>query len=247
MFAGQTLTQIVFTDTYNGSSPILLGATVASTSAETSAPNSVLPQFVFGGGWYTAIYFTNLTGSAVSFPVNFIDGNGNPLNTPSGTSTTVSLAARGTASLQFPNSGSLVQGYVSLALPSGVTGYGAFRQSVPGTPDQEAVVPLSGLNDTTATLLFDDTDNIVTGVAVVNLGSATAVNATAYDMNGNMLGTASIPIAPNGQTAATLQSIIPATAGILGSVDFTVGTGNVAALGLRFNGAAFTSIPTSDR
>jgi hypothetical protein len=30
-------------------------------------------------------------------------------------------------------------------------------------------------------------------------------------------------------------------------VDFTVSIGNLAALGLRFNGSAFTSIPTIDR
>jgi hypothetical protein len=208
-----------------------------------------MPQLAFGGGWYTALYFTNTTGSPVSFPVNLIDGNGNPLSAPSinGTSATVNLQPRGTTSLQFPNSGPLVQGYVSVALPSSVTGYGVFRQSVTGTPDQEAVVPLSGVTHTTSTLLFDDTNNIVTGVAVVNLGTATAVSATAYDVNGSVLGTATIPLAPNGKTAAVLQSIIPATAGVMGSVDFTVPTGNVAALGLRFNGSAFTSIPTADR
>src|ERR1019366_8735708 len=40
------------------------------------APSSVLPQFAFGGGWYSALYFTNLTGAAVSFPVSFVGGAG---------------------------------------------------------------------------------------------------------------------------------------------------------------------------
>jgi hypothetical protein len=222
---------------------------ISLTASSGLVATNVLPQLAFGGGWYTALYFTNTTNTPVSFPVNLIDGNGNPLSAAAigGASTMVNLPARGTSSIQFPNAGPLVQGYVSLTLPSGVTGYGVFRQSVPGTPDQEAVVPLSGVTHTTSTLLFDDTNNIVTGVAVVNLGSATAVNATAYDSNGNVLGTSTIPLAPHGKTAAALQSLIPATAGVLGSVDFTVTTGNVAALGLRFNGAAFTSIPTSDR
>jgi hypothetical protein len=222
---------------------------ISLTASSGQPPTNVLPQLVFGGGWYTALYFTNTTTTPVSFPVNLFDGNGNPLNAPviGGTSTTVNLPARGTASIQFPNTGALVEGYVSVALPSGVTGYGAFRTSEPGVPDQEAVVPLSGVTNTISTLLFDDTNGLVTGVAIVNLGSATAVNATAYDPNGNVLGTATIPLAPNGKTAAELQSLIPATAGVLGSVDFTVPTGNVAALGLRFNGSSFTSIPTSDR
>jgi len=218
-------------------------------SVTGSTVTYMLPQLAFGGGWYTALYFTNTTGSPVSFTVNLFDGNGNPLSAAAigGAFTTVNLQARETTLIAFPNSGSLVQGYVSIALPPGVAGYGVFRQSVPGIPDQEAVVPLSGATNTTSTLLFDDTNNLVTGVAVVNIGSATAVNATAYDMNGNLLGSAAIPLAPNGKTAAVLQSIIPQTAGILGSVDFTVPTGNVAALGLRFNGSAFTSIPTSDK
>ena len=43
---------------------------------------------------------------------------------------------------------------------------------------------------------------------------------------------------------------LPGLAGVsgsLGSVDFTTSIGTLAALGLRFNGVAFTSIPTSDR
>jgi hypothetical protein len=36
-------------------------------------------------------------------------------------------------------------------------------------------------------------------------------------------------------------------AGKRGSADFTVTTGTVAVLGLRFNGAAFTSIPATQK
>src|ERR1022692_2364946 len=53
----------------------------AVPSAAPVAP-SVLPQFAFGGGWYSALYFTNLTGSPVSFPVNFVSDAGAPLNVP---------------------------------------------------------------------------------------------------------------------------------------------------------------------
>jgi hypothetical protein len=37
-FAGQTLTEIILTDTHNGSDPILLGATVESPGATTATP-----------------------------------------------------------------------------------------------------------------------------------------------------------------------------------------------------------------
>ncbi|MGA3028006.1 MAG: hypothetical protein ABSF98_24905, partial [Bryobacteraceae bacterium] len=60
---------------------------------------STLPQFVFGGGWYSALYFTNLTGAAVSFPVSFVSDAGTPLTVPAlgGPTTQVNLAAHGTA------------------------------------------------------------------------------------------------------------------------------------------------------
>ena len=203
----------------------------------------------FGGGWYTALYFTNITGSPISFGVNFIGDDGNPLTIPAlgGSSATINLAARGTAILEAPNAGPLVQGYVAAALPAGVTGYGVFRQSIPGVADQEAVVPLSGTAATASTLVFDDT-NYVTAVALVNLGSVgTTVTVVAHDSQGNTIGTTTLPLAAKAKKAVVLRDLVAGVSGAMGSVDFTVNIGNLAALGLRFNGAAFTSIPTSDK
>jgi hypothetical protein len=145
--------------------------------------------------------------------------------------------------------GLLVQGYVSTNLPAGVTGYGVFRQSASGVNDQEAVVPLSGTTRTTSTLLFDDT-KYVTGVAVVNLASvSTTISVLARDNQGNTIGTSDIPLPAHAKTAVVLRDLpgLAGVAGALGSVDFTASIGNLAILGLRFNGLAFTSIPTSDR
>ena len=95
--------------------PVLTGDVGAS---------SVLPQFAFGGGWYSALYFTHGGANPASFPVNIIADAGAPLNVPAirGSSTTVNLPAGGTAILEAPNSGSLNEGYVSMALPPGVEG-----------------------------------------------------------------------------------------------------------------------------
>jgi hypothetical protein len=161
----------------------------------------------------------------------------------------VNLNARGTTIIEAPNVGPLSQGYVSISLPAGVTGYGVFRQSIPGITDQEAVVPLSGATATTSTLVFDET-TFITGVALVNLGSLdTTITVTARDNQGNTIGTGTVPLAAKTKTAKALRDI-PGLAGVIGkmgSADFTVSSGNLAALGLRFNGPAFTSIPTSDR
>src|SRR5262249_50747679 len=120
----------------------------------------VLAQFAFGGGWYSALYFMNTGTAATSFRVDFVSDNGAPLNMPSleGSSTIVNLGPRGTATIEAPNSGQLSQGSVFVSLPDAVVGYGVFRQSIPGIPDQEAVVPFSGVYSTTSKLIFDDTN-----------------------------------------------------------------------------------------
>lgn len=230
----------------NGTSNILIQLRLVAGGG-----TNILPQLAFGGGWYTALYFTNITNSPISFPVRFIGDDGNPLTVPAlnGSSVTVNLTAGGTALIECPNAGPLVQGYVSAALPAGVTGYGVFRQSVPGINDQEAVVPLSGTTATTSTLLFDDT-KYVTGVAVVNLASvSTTISVFARDNQGHTIETSNIPLAANAKTAVVLRDLpgLAGAAGALGAVDFTASIGNLAVLGLRFNGVAFTSIPTSDR
>ena len=246
--------------TYNGTITVAAANVTPQTLTVTYTVNSsgtgggatrILPQFAFGGGWYTALYFTNINSSPVSFTVSFLGDNGQPLTVPNlgGSTVTVNLAARGTTIIEAPNVGALSQGYVSAALPAGVTGYGVFRQSLAGITDQEAVVPLSGSNATTCTLIFDET-TFVTGVAIVNLGSLdTTVTVTVRDNQGNAIGTGSIPLSAKTKTAKALRDI-PGLAGVvgkMGSADFSVSLGNVAALGLRFNGPAFTSIPTSDR
>jgi P pilus assembly chaperone PapD len=221
------------------------------TTANTSNSNSrssVLPQIAFGGGWYSALYFTNSTGSAVSFSVNFIDGSGKPLVLPSvgGSTAQVNLAANGTAIIEALNNGALVQGYAAFTLPSGVYGYGVFRASVAGQPDQEAVVPLSDAWAVSNTLTWDET-SFTTSVAVVNPSSTAAnVAMTVWDENGNTIGTSSIALPPYNKTATELRTL-PGLAGMLGkrgSAQFKVTTGNVAVLGLRF-GQSFTSIPTT--
>jgi len=219
------------------------------TANASSTPSSVLPQFAFGGGWYSALYFTNCTRTPASFTVSFIGDTGAPLTVPSlnGSSTEVNLAAYGTAVIEAPNTGSLVQGYAALTLPAGVFGYGVFRQSVPGQLDQEAVVPLSDATATSNTLIWDET-NLITAVAIVNpSATANTVVVTLWDENGNTVGTSSIALPAYNKTALPLRNL-PGLSGMVGkrgSAQFRVTTGNVAVLGLRFDELAFTSIPTT--
>jgi hypothetical protein len=224
------------------------GYTVAG-SVQPQLIQSVLPQLAFGGGWYSALYFTNTTNAAVSFSVSFTKDDGTPLTVPAvgGASTQVNVPAGGTAIVEAPNTGPLSQGYATFTLPPGVSGYGVFRQSVPGQSDQEAVVPFVPANATSSTLVWDDT-SYITGVAIVNPGPVAAtISITVSDNNGNAVGTYSLSLPPYQKTENALRSYsgLAGVAGLRGRAQFAATSGNVAVLGLRFNGYAFTSIPTT--
>jgi len=227
----------------------VVGAVDATGAATTT---KILPQFVFGGGWFSALYFTNTGSTPVSFPVNFVSDGGIPLIVPAlgGSTTSVNLAPRGTAAVLTTNSGSLSQGYASMSLPAGVVGYGLFDFSATGIPDQEAVVPLSGASATTSTLIWDDTGNFVTAVAIVNPSNvATLVSITLRDTTGAIIATSAVSLQPKSKTEAVLRTLpgLAGMAGNRGSADFTATSGNVAVLGLRFTGFALTSMPTTDK
>ncbi|MBN9656679.1 MAG: hypothetical protein J0H49_00795 [Acidobacteria bacterium] len=223
----------------------------AFTSIPTAPPvgtSFALPQLAFGGGWYTALYFSNTTGSPVSVTANFLGEDGNPLpvSDAGGTSKTLNLSANGTAIFEATNTGALTQGWVKVDLPSGVIGYAIFRQSIQGRADQEAVVPLTGTTLPTSTLIWDDTA-FATAVGVANpTASAALVNVVVLDAGGNQIGTSTIAVPANGKTAALLRSLpgLSGMAGNRGVAKFSVPAAGLSVLGLRFGGEAFTSIPT---
>jgi hypothetical protein len=220
---------------------------LAVLSGDVSSPK-VLPQFAFGGGWYSAIYFTNPGSTSVAFDLTFMDTNGQPLVVPAfgNNKTTVNIVPKGTAMIEAVNSGSLSQGYVLFSLPVGVTGYAVFRQSVAGLPDQEALVPISSATTTSNTIIFDE-NALTTSVAIVNLSSSdNTVNITVLDALGGLLGTSTVLIPANGSKPSELR-LLPGLGNIVGhrgTVQFSVVSGNVAVLALRFHFTSFTSIPT---
>jgi hypothetical protein len=218
----------------------------------TAGARKILPQFVFGGGWYSAIYFTNTGGSTVSFPVNFTADNGTPLAVPLiGIATAVTLDPGTSTVIEAHNVGFLSQGYASFTPPPGISGYGVFRQSQQGKPDQETVVPFSSASTTTSTLLWDETDNLATGIAIANPNPiAVTVNVTVKKSDGSVIGTATVTLGPNGHTAGGWSQPpfnITGTTGNRGTAVFSVTSGNVAVLGLRARGIAFSSIFTTDK
>lgn len=247
-FLSQTLIRIRLSDTGSDTTQRLQ---LSGVTLQSQYSTKVLPQLAFGDGWYSALYFANTGNNKLSFTVDFISNGGTPMSVPSagGPSAVVTLAAHGSAIVEVPDTGSLSQGYARMLLPTGVEGYGIFRQRIPGVPDQEAVVPLSGVASKATTLIWDDTV-YTTAVAIANPSAVpTSVSVVVRDSAGTVIGTSLVPVAARSKMAAVLRSLpgLGAVAGNRGSADFTVETGNVAVLGLRFNGVAFTSIPTADR
>jgi hypothetical protein len=237
-----------------GGSVLLLENDANTTINGTANPQQlqeVLPQFVFGGGWYSALYFSNGTSSNVSFLVTFTTDAGTPMNVPGvGTSKQVTIAPLGTAIIEALNVGALVQGYASVTLPAGVTANGVFRQSVPGKPDQEALVGLKNANATAVSLTFDDTGTLTTSVALVNPSPlATTVTITVWDGSENVIGTSTQILQPGNKIENAMRGFLGlfGMAGQRGSALFSVQTGNIAVIGLRSESTAFTSIPTTEQ
>lgn len=228
-----------------------LAITEASDTPVTGK-SYVMPQLAFGGGWYTAMYFSNTTDAAVRIRVRFRAADGRDLSVPlmgvgPVSDHTVTIAPRATALLEAPNSGGLQQGWAEATLPDGVTGYGVFRQTLSGRADQEAVIPLSEDSRPAAYMTWDDTA-LTTAMAVVNpKDNAVTVTIAVYGNDGAQIGTVTLNLAARSRVAFNLRDQ-PGMAGVTGKrgmARLSVPSGSVAALGLRFAGEAITSIPVS--
>jgi hypothetical protein len=143
----------------------------------------------------------------------------------------------------------LVQQWADATIPPGVIGYAVFRQSVPGRQDQEAVVPLTSEAGQAADLIFDETNFVTTAGFVNPTNQAVFVTLNAFAADGTPVGSVVISLGAQSRQAFVLDQL-PGLGGISGQrgwVSFSVISGATAVLGLRFGGAAFTSIPDTHR
>ncbi len=218
--------------------------------AAVTGKSYVLPQFAYGGGWYSALYFSNTTDVPATIGVEFYAKDGSSLSVPligvgPVSNQVATIPAKGTVILEAPNSGNLQEGSAEVILPIGVTGYGIFRQSISGRSDQEAVVPLSEDSRQVANMIWDETA-FTTAMAVVNPESqSVTVTISVFDAGGSQIGTVALNLAAHERKAFALRDQ-PGLAGVTskrGLARLSVPAGSVAALGLRFGGEAFTSIP----
>src|SRR5262249_8566747 len=121
-----------------------------------------------------------------------------------------------------------------------------------GPTQQEAVVPMGSLS-TLGTgvppfvLAFDNTNGVLTGVALENTNIGATFPVVIRDDKGNILTTTSIFLPTSGHTSFLLSTMFPQTANIRGTIEFDNPTGSpvfqIAVLGIRYTGGTTTTIP----
>jgi len=224
-----------------------------SVKKEAAAPpptvTRILPRLVFGDGWYTALYLFNTGSADASVKVAFTADDGAVLaSAPGGGSQELVLKARGSARLELQD-GPLTQGYASVVMPEGVTGYAILRQTPPDQGPRETYVPLSAGNVQTSTLAWDDT-SLTTLVAIANPGAEeAAVTVALRDPDGQPVASSNIAVPAKGRVEFTLKDRPEFTmvTGNRGTVEISVTTGNIAVAAFRFGPQSLTAIPSADK
>jgi len=210
----------------------------------------VIPQFVDGGSWQTSIALVNLENNTTSFDVLFLDDNGNDFFVPisgQGTVRGMHISLDTAASITFQTTGlnrDLTSGWALLSQPNSdsVGMFAIFRQFNPGGQPQEAVVPSVNQFASHFVLPFDNTF-FITGIALANpTTSPVVIPVNIRDETGQIIDTRQFSLGPYGHTAFALPGTWSSTRGIRGAIEFLTSGFGVGALGLRFNGSAFTSL-----
>jgi hypothetical protein len=98
-----------------------------------------------------------------------------------------------------------------------------------------------------AQLIADQTKGSRLGVAIANdTDAAHDYQITAFDVDGAMIGTATVRIGPRSSLPKFLDELLPATANALGSATIrATDASSFSTIGLRFTGAVFATIPAT--
>jgi hypothetical protein len=267
MSLGQTITGLIPTGegaTSNqaflanrGSNP-KLGS--RSVSKESTGPqrnvivfigDRIIPQFVDGGSWLTAITLVNLENHSTNFDLLFFNDNGTDFNVSvvgQGVVRGMNITLNTAGSFTFQTAGTDRNTSAGWALLSQTTSdsvgmFAIFRQNNFGGQAQEAVVPSVNQFAKHFVLPFDNTGSFSTGIAISNpTVNSVVIPVSIRNELGQIIDTRSISLGGYSHTSFPLPVVWASTAGIRGAIEFLTSGFGVGALGLRFNGSAFTSL-----
>jgi SAM-dependent methyltransferase len=181
----------------------------------------VIPHIAAGGSWSTSIYLLNPSIGKLSATVRLWRDDGSPLSIPLATRS----GAQQTASLQeiIPPCGSLEittkidtgpheTGWAEVLSSSWVTGYVVYRYTSPnGVRAEHALSFFPG--ERSILLVFDNTGNTETGVAITNLSETPAVIAsTLWSEEGDPIASQQLHLRALGHMSFLLREQFPTAA-----------------------------------
>ncbi|MEQ1946557.1 MAG: matrixin family metalloprotease [Bryobacteraceae bacterium] len=213
-----------------------------------------MPHIASGGGVISSVALLNTTSSPVRDQLQFFGEDGSPLTLTAtlpqtGESSGISqldriIPSRAMLLIDTANAnGPQTVGSARVTGDQPVSGYSLFRVTTTG---QEAMVPLEKRLASSYYLPFDNTNGLVTGVAVSNVNTeAATVTVILRDDNGNGIGGGTLNLAALGHDSFVLTARYAATVNRRGTMEFVTPVGGrIGVLGLRFTSSgAFTTIP----
>ena len=224
--------------------------------ANVGATGGTIAQVASGGGWQTVFTLVNTGTAPANTTLRFFADDGSALPLPlefpqtgtTATESSVSQAIPAGATLviltQGQNSGIPLAGWAQLTTNGQVAGFAIFQNTA---AEQETVVPLEMRNATAYALAFDNTDGLMTGLALANPSNqAESVPVFLRDDTGASLGQATINLPAHGHMSSLMLSDnYSVTAGKRGTVEFdTPVGGQISALGVRSTlSGILTTIP----
>ena len=214
----------------------------------------VIPQVADGAGWRSTIVLTNTTSQNINgVSLTFLkDVSGPPGQTGPWSPTFLegsfsgSLPAGSSMFLHTPGTGALTQGWAQVLATAGVQAYVIYTYTANGR-DQDATAP--AVSSASRILVpFDNTNGLVTALAVVNANAFPLTIASNFRVSGTVVQGTQLVLPSNGQVAILLSKEFSGTAGKSGLAEFysmTPSGATFSIIALRANPTGgFTSLET---
>jgi peptidyl-Asp metalloendopeptidase len=237
---------------YTGGVFTTMPASAVSSVGPTASTYHIFPQFAdgrFGDGTYyrTSRLFLNPSTSSTANCTTLLRG----MTTDNTNSFSLTLPANSSFVGRTNGTQTFQSGYATLSC----TGSSVYAQAVyslydpNGVKASEATV-FSSPSVARAQVLADNREGARVGIAIANdSDQVNTYTITAYDSNGTMVGSTARTLQARASVADFLDNWIPGIpANYFGQVIVQSTTGGTASvIGLRFTGAAFTTIPATVR
>jgi hypothetical protein len=219
-----------------------------------------MPHLAAEGGWNTIFTFVNKGAAPATARTSLFAPDGTPLTLPIAfpqppvisavpafavdqiiaPNATFVMRALGPPNVPY------LEGSAQLAATGSTGAVDGFAIFHFDSSAQEAVVPMETRNAPSYLLAFDNTNTVLTGVALENVaGVAANIPVVIRDDAGTLLTSGLIPLPASGHTSFVLSTQFPVTANLRGTIEFdTPPGGQISALGIRYTPpGTLTTIP----